>query len=117
MKTILLYCCHHGPLSWLNEELMNIGPVGEVELPISDSLRAQLADFNHWHLELCESGEGVASQLDQRLYDEKGLALWEQLQTELGSEYRILHPSHEFGKELEDSPGKLRAAQKRTPYA
>jgi len=66
---------------------------------------------------LCHSDEGTPSGLDQRLYDGRGLQLWEQLQKELGGDYRVYYPSHEFGRELEDSPKKLRAAQKKEPYA
>jgi hypothetical protein len=43
--------------------------------------------------------------------------LWEELQRELGSDYLVLLPSHEFGRELEDCSEKLRAAQKREQYA
>jgi len=117
MKTILLYSGWNGPLYWLDEKLVNTGPVGQNELPISNALRAQLQHFNRWHEELCHSDSGAPTLLDQRLYDERGAVLWEELQRELGSDYRVLHPSHEFERKLEDCSEQLRAAQKREPYA
>src|SRR5438034_717812 len=117
MKTILLFSDWDGLLFWLNEDFVNTGPVDVAQLPTSDRLRSELREFNRWHDELCYSDDGAPSPLDKRLYDDGGLTLWEQLQKELGSDYRVYYPSQEFGRELEDCPEKLRAAQKREPYA
>src|SRR6266567_561701 len=105
VKKILFNAGWDGPLFWLNDQMVNTGPVNEADLPISSSLRDQLRDFNCWHEELC--GEGSPSPLDERLYDERGAALWEQLSKELGGVYEVVYPSHEFDCEF-GSPEELR---------
>jgi hypothetical protein len=111
MNIILLNAhCDGHVLYRLDEHLVNVGPIDPAKLPISQSLCDQLSDLGRWHAEMCDGMGGPATRLDERLYDEKGAAIWEQLLTELGDGYRVIFPSHEFNEEF-PSPKDLRAAQ------
>ncbi len=99
MRTLILDPGWNALLFWRDEQSQSV--VDDAVLPLSDSLRAQLAAFASLHSELYFGDDDKPSELDVRLLDDKGLLVWQELRRELGPDYRVLFLSHQFMEPFE----------------
>jgi len=95
-------------LFWRDEDSQ--GAADESALPLTDGLKSRLHEFYRWFNELYLSADEPASQLDNRLFDDHGIELWEQLLSELQAHCRVIYYSQELAAYFE-SPEKFKAAR------
>jgi hypothetical protein len=61
--------------------------------------------------ELYLDSDDRPSRFDNRLFDDKGIELWRQLQSELQPKFRVIYYSQEFGDYFETAEEFTRARQ------
>jgi len=98
-------------LFWRDEQSSAVAD--ERTLPLSDGLRQRLDEFYRWFSELYLSADGPRSQVDNRLCDDTGIELWEQLRSELQGQYRVIYYSLELAEHFE-TPEQFRVTRKET---
>jgi len=78
--------------------------IDEETLPISADLKRQLNEYykHYSDVYLCADFGEKATPLDERLLDDTGLQIWQQLRTELVGFYRVIFYSFEFGEKFDD---------------
>src|SRR5687768_7002750 len=111
MRTLCLNLDFDAILFWRDEQ--SRGKVDERELPLSDALRQRLDEFYRWFSELYLLADERSSQLDNRLFDDTGVVLWEQLRLELQGQYRVIYYSQELAEYFE-TPRAFKVARKDT---
>jgi hypothetical protein len=99
VRTLILSPDWDALLFWRDEQSQSA--VDDARLPISDSLRAKLRSFGALHSELYFAEGEKPSDLDVRLLDNNGLAVWSELLKELAGLCRVLFFSHEFMESFE----------------
>jgi hypothetical protein len=111
MRTLCLSMDFDAILFWRDDQSQD--KADQHALPLSDGLRQRLDEFYRWFSELHLLADGPRSQLDNRLFDDRGIELWEQLRSELQGQYRVIYYSQELA-EYFDTPELFRAARKGT---
>jgi hypothetical protein len=111
MRTIILLLDWDATLFWRDAE--GGGRIDEATLPISADLKRRLSDYYKHYSELhCQDGtREPIPDLENRLLDDTGLEIWQQLLGELDGLYRVLFQSEEFGCSFE-SPQEFIAKRK-----
>ena len=111
MRTLCLSPDFDAILFWRDEQSQ--AKADERALPLSDGLRQRLDEFYRWFSELYLSADEPRSRLDNRLFDDTGMELWEQLRSELQGQYQVTYYSQEFAEYFE-TPELFRATRKET---
>jgi hypothetical protein len=101
MRTLCLSPDFDAILFWHDEQSQ--GVADERALPITDGLRQRLDEFYRWFSELYLNLEAHErrSSLDNRLFDDRGMELWEQLRSELQGQYQVIYYSQELAAYFE----------------
>ena len=106
MRTVALFLDFDAILFWYDEQGQE--QIDEKTLGISEGLREELERFYFWFSELYLVEEVFSgSDLDNRLFDDRGLKLWELLRAELVGRYRVIYWSREFSDYF-DTPEEFR---------
>jgi len=111
MRTLCLNPDFDAILFWRDEQSRD--KVDERTLPLTGALRERLEEFYRWFSELYLQADGPRSRLDNRLFDDSGIELWEQLRSELQGQYRVIYYSQELA-EYFDTPELFRVTRKET---
>jgi len=111
MRTLCLGPDFGAILFWRDEQCQSA--VDDRTLPLTDGLRRRLDEFYGWFNELYLSADEQRTRMDNRLFDETGIELWEQLRAELQSQYRMIYYSQELA-EYFDTPELFRATRNET---
>src|SRR5687768_1428471 len=99
MRTVCLNLDWDAALFWHDAESQS--KVDERALPLSEGLEDRLTEFYRWFSELYLLADEPGSPLDKRLFDDRGIVLWEELAEELRGEYRVIYYSLEFADYFE----------------
>jgi hypothetical protein len=106
MRTVALFLDFDAILFWYDEQGQE--QIDEKTLGISDGLRQQLNRFYFWFSELYLTEEVHSGRdVDNRLFDDRALELWELLRAELAGRYRVIYWSREFSDYF-DTPEEFR---------
>src|SRR3954464_5012989 len=108
MRTISLFPDWDALLFWRDEQSQE--KIDDTLLPFSPGLRQRLDDFYRWFSELYLDADDRPSKSDNRLFDDRGIELWEQLRSEL-PHFHVIYYSQEFA-EYFDSAEQFKAARK-----
>src|SRR4051794_38479761 len=111
MRTLCLYPDFDAVLFWRDEQSQ--AKADESALPLTGVLRQQLGEFYKWFSELHLNADASRSHLDNRLFDDRGIELWEQLRLELQGHYRVIYYSQELAEYFE-TPQLFEARRKET---
>lgn len=111
MRTLCLNPDFDAILFWRDEQSQ--AKADERTLPLTSGLRQRLDEFYRWFSELYLDADGPRSQLDDRLFDDRGVELWEQLRSELQGQYRVIYYSQELAAYFE-TPDLFIAKRKET---
>src|ERR1051325_3195207 len=111
MRTLCLSPDFDAILFWRDEQSQD--KADERALPLSDGLSKRLDEFYRWFGELYLQADAPRSRMDNRLFDDSGIALWEQLRSELQGQYRVVYYSLELLDYFE-TPELFRATRKET---
>jgi hypothetical protein len=111
MRTICLSPDWDAIIFWRDEQGQD--KADDRAFPLSDALRQRLDEFYKWFDELYLSADGPRSQLDNRLFDDKGIELWEQLRSELQGQFEVIYYSQELA-EYFATPELFKATRKET---
>jgi len=111
MRTLCLSLDFDAILFWRDGQSQD--KADERALPLSDGLKQRLDEFYKWCSELYLLADEPRSQLDNRLFDDRGIELWEELRSELQGQYRVTYYSQELAEYFE-TPELFRVARKET---
>ncbi len=82
-----------------------VGPIDASQLPISEELRCSLKEWAFTYDDTFNQenprDSGFSSPEQEAAFEEEGMRLWRQLQSELGSEWNVVYFSNRLGKLIE----------------
>lgn len=94
MRTIALCLDFDAIVFWFDEQGQE--KIDEKTLDLSDELIRKLDELYAWFGDLYLDNDELPSDLDNRLFDDGALELWESLRAELAGRYNVIYYSREF---------------------
>ncbi len=71
------------------------GDIDPSTLPLSKETVSELEDWYKLWLKLTND-EGEILDIDMKLFDERGVKIWQKVQRELGDQYKVTYYSHKY---------------------
>jgi hypothetical protein len=109
MRTLCLNPDFDAIVFWRDEQSQD--KVDARALPLTDAFRERLDEFYRWFSELYLEADGLRSRLNNRLFDDRGIELWDPLRSEVQGQYRVIYYSQELA-EYFDTPEFFRVTRK-----